>query len=162
MDEVSLTVTFSLVGVDSVKLEEDTLVTVPTDPAAAFVVRAPDLAAPSELVVEAGLGGIEGLLPSPRRRHRRPRAMATSGVTSTISAPTDGTRPLPVRPQSRTPALHRLSGQTSGEAPGRPPAHAVCVLRSKIGHQQPLVRRVDELAVRYWDKRGLFGIIERP
>ena len=29
-------------------------------------------------------GGLEGLLPSPRRVHRRPRAMAASGVTSTI------------------------------------------------------------------------------
>ena len=86
-------------------------------------------------------GGLEGLLPSPRGVHRWSRAMATSGVTSTISAPTDGTRPLPVRPQSRTPALHRFSGHVSVEAPGRPPADAVCVLRSEIGHQQPLVRR---------------------
>ncbi len=31
-------------------------------------------------------GGLEGLLPSPRRVHRRPRAMATSSVTSTISS----------------------------------------------------------------------------
>ena len=29
-------------------------------------------------------GGLEGLLPSPRRRHRRSRAVATSGVTSTV------------------------------------------------------------------------------
>ncbi len=29
-------------------------------------------------------GGLEGLLPSPGRRHRRPRAVATSGVTSAI------------------------------------------------------------------------------
>ena len=42
-----------------------------------------------------------------------------------------------------------------------PPAHAVCVLRSEIGHQQPLVRRIDEPAVRCWDKLGLFGVIER-
>ena len=45
---------------------------------------------------------------------------------------------------SRTPVLHRFSGHVSVEAPGRPPAHAVCVLRSEIGHQQPLVRRIDE------------------
>ena len=104
-------------------------------------------------------GGLEGLLPSPRGVHRWSRAMATSGVTSTISAPTDGTRPLPVRPQSRTPALHRFSGHVSVEAPGRPPADAVCVLRSEIGHQQPLVRRIDEPAVRCWDKLGPFGVI---
>jgi hypothetical protein len=36
VDELSFTVTFSPVGVDSVKLEEDTPVTVPTDPPAAF------------------------------------------------------------------------------------------------------------------------------
>jgi hypothetical protein len=30
-------------------------------------------------------GGLEGLLPSPRRHHRRSRAMAASGVTGTIS-----------------------------------------------------------------------------
>ena len=40
-------------------------------------------------------GGLEGLLPSPEGVHRWSRAMATSGVTSTISAPTDGTRPPP-------------------------------------------------------------------
>ena len=66
-------------------------------------------------------GGLEGLLPSPPGIHRRTRTMAASGVTSTISAPTDGTRPLPVRPQSRTPTLHRFSGHASGESPGRPP-----------------------------------------
>ncbi len=38
-------------------------------------------------------GGLEGLLPSPRGPHRRPRAMATSGVTSTISPLTGDRRP---------------------------------------------------------------------
>ncbi len=38
-------------------------------------------------------GGLEGLLPSPRGPHRRPRAMATSGVTSTISPLTGDSRP---------------------------------------------------------------------
>ena len=39
-------------------------------------------------------GGLEGLLPSPRGLHRRPRAMATSGVTSTISPNQQGYRLL--------------------------------------------------------------------
>ena len=35
-------------------------------------------------------GGLDGLLPSPRRVHGRPRAMATSGVTSTlVRSPSD-------------------------------------------------------------------------
>jgi hypothetical protein len=42
VDEVSLTVNFSAVGLDTVKLEADTPVTVPTDPPAAFVDRALD------------------------------------------------------------------------------------------------------------------------
>ena len=65
-------------------------------------------------------GDLKGYSPPPGGSSRS-RAMATSSVTSTISAPTDGTRPLPVRPQSRTPALHRFSGHASGESPGRPP-----------------------------------------
>ena len=52
-------------------------------------------------------------------------------------------------------------GTTGGEAPGPAPAHAACVLRSEIGHQQPLLRRIDKLAVRCGDKLALFGVIER-
>jgi hypothetical protein len=37
VDDLSLTVTFSPVGVDNVKLEDDTPLTVPSDPPAAFV-----------------------------------------------------------------------------------------------------------------------------
>ncbi|MFZ0972917.1 MAG: hypothetical protein WAN22_11875 [Solirubrobacteraceae bacterium] len=37
VDELSLTVTFSPVGVDNVKLEDDTPLTVPSDPPTAFV-----------------------------------------------------------------------------------------------------------------------------
>src|ERR1700722_4447955 len=51
VDEVFLTVTFSPVGVDTVKLDPDTPVTLPTDPPAAFVDRAldppPDPASPT-------------------------------------------------------------------------------------------------------------------
>jgi hypothetical protein len=50
---------------------------------------------------------------------------------------------------------------TCCEAPGAAPAHAACVLRSEIGHQQPLLCRIDELAVRCWDKLALFGVVER-
>jgi len=51
-----LTVSFSPVGVDTVKPDADTAVTVPTDPPAAFVVRALDPPPPdSDSSVEHGL-----------------------------------------------------------------------------------------------------------
>ena len=52
-------------------------------------------------------GGLEGLLPSPARVHRRPRAVATSGVTSTFT-PLTGDWRAPARTISK---LHTELGR---------------------------------------------------
>ena len=55
-------------------------------------------------------GGLEGLLPSPPGIHRRPRAMAASGVTSTISPLTGDSRPPPYDPQASVDTLRTWFG----------------------------------------------------
>jgi hypothetical protein len=104
VDEVSLTVTISAVGVDSVKPEEDTLVTLPTDPPAAFVVRAPDLAAPFEPA--AGAAGVDAAAvvdDEDEDDDVLPHAASPTAMTGSISPVAIRMRPLRAsRRQCRT------------------------------------------------------------
>jgi hypothetical protein len=104
-----LTVTFSPVGLDTVKLEADTPVIVPTDPPAAFVDRAldspPDAVEPVEVlacvaVSDEVVAAAELDVP-PHAESPTPSAGAHSATTTPTTRLLNGRRPSLTRPDWR-------------------------------------------------------------